>query len=457
MVEWSSRYKLNRSNSGIKLFGEMAMELFISITFAQIFKMKVFKFGGASVKDAAGVRRVASVLEFYSADDILVVISAMGKTTNALEGVVEHYLNAKEEAFVHALEQLRAYHFGIVKDLELDAEEAIIIELEELFAQLKHKLNTPISGGFNKVYDQIVSFGELLSTKIVSAYLNSNGYQNIWLDARRLIKTDQSFRFARIDWPYTQRMLQESVQPGARYLIQGFIASDDMGNTTTLGREGSDYSASVIAYCLKAEEVVIWKDVPGVLNGDPKVFNDTVLLNKINYREAIELAFYGASVIHPKTIQPLQEKGIPLKVKSFENPAQEGTTISEGAILQPMASCFIKKDRQLLLKVSTRDLAFIAEDHLSKIYKLFHQFGARVNLSQHSAVSSSFCINFDPINANPLMEELAKSFDVIHTEGISLYTVRHHNASAREQIKSRGEVLLEQITAKTYQAALAES
>jgi aspartate kinase len=306
------------------------------------------------------------------------------------------------------------------------------------------------------VYDQIVSFGELLSTKIVSAYLNQNSYQNIWLDARRLIKTDQSYRFARVDWTYTKRMLQDSVREGARYLTQGFIGSDDMGNTTTLGREGSDYSASVIAYCLEASEVVIWKDVPGVLNGDPKVFEDTVLLNRINYREAIELAFYGASVIHPKTIQPLQEKGIPLKVKSFENPTADGTTISEGVSLDPMASCFIKKENQLLIKLSTRDLAFIAEDHLSKIYQLFHQFGARVNLSQHSAVSSSFCINYDPINAFPLCEELAKSFDLEQREDISLYTIRHHNESAREQIKKRGKVLLEQITVGTYQVALSE-
>jgi aspartate kinase len=227
-----------------------------------------------------------------------------------------------------------------------------------------------------------------------------------------------------------------------------------MGNTTTLGREGSDYSASIIAYCLDAMEVVIWKDVPGVLNGDPKVFENTILLNQINYREAIELAFYGASVIHPKTIQPLQEKGIPLKVKSFENPEAAGTAISEGVILEPMAACFIKKDHQLLIKVSTRDLAFIAEDHLSKIYQLFHQFGARVNLSQHSAVSSSFCINYDTINAEPLCRDLAKSFDLIQSEGISLYTIRHHNKSARQEIKNRGKVLLEQITEGTYQVAI---
>ncbi len=418
--------------------------------------MKVFKFGGASVKDAAGVKRVASVLEFFTEDDILVVISAMGKSTNALEKIVALHLAGDKPACEKALVALEKYHLDIMADLDFARDHSVYEEVAQLFAQLRMKLSAILNGGFNKVYDQIVSFGELLSTKIVSAYLNQNSYQNIWLDARRLIKTDQSYRFARIDWTYTKRMLQDSVREGARYLTQGFIGSDDMGNTTTLGREGSDYSASVIAYCLAASEVVIWKDVPGVLNGDPKVFEDTVLLNKINYREAIELAFYGASVIHPKTIQPLQEKGIPLKVKSFENPTAEGTTISEGVSLDPMASCFIKKENQLLIKLSTRDLAFIAEDHLSKIYQLFHQFGARVNLSQHSAVSSSFCINFDPINAFPLCEELAKSFDLEQREDISLYTIRHHNASAREQIKKRGKVLLEQITVGTYQVALFE-
>jgi aspartate kinase len=419
--------------------------------------MKVFKFGGASVKDSAGVRRLAAVLAHFSQDDILVVISAMGKSTNALEKIVGFYLAEDQQSCKEAVEQLEKYHLDIITDLNFPHDALIFDEIDQLFSQLKLKLGVKINGGFNKVYDQIVSFGELLSTKIVSAYLNHSSYTNLWLDARQLIKTDQNYRFAKVDWAYTERMLRESVQLSTRYLTQGFIASDDMGNTTTLGREGSDYSASIIAYCLDALEVVIWKDVPGVLNGDPKVFANTILLNKINYREAIELAFYGASVIHPKTIQPLQEKGIPLKVKSFENPEGDGTAISEGVILEPMAACFIKKDHQLLLKVSTRDLAFIAEDHLSKIYKLFHQFGARVNLSQHSAVSSSFCINYDPINAEPLCKELVKSFDLIKNEGISLFTIRHHNASAREQIKKRGKVLLEQITEGTYQVAIQES
>lgn len=418
--------------------------------------MKVFKFGGASVKDAAGVRRVAAVLDFFTEDDILVVISAMGKSTNALESIVSFYLAGDKKACDQALSDLENFHFTIIRELDFSEVNTIHAEVSLLFKQLHLKLGGEINGGFNKVYDQIVSFGELLSTKIVSAYLNQKSYQNLWLDARSLIKTDQNYRFARVDWAYTTRMLTESVRKGARYLTQGFIGSDDMGNTTTLGREGSDYSASIIAYCLDASEVVIWKDVPGVLNGDPKVFEDTVLLNQISYREAIELAFYGASVIHPKTIQPLQEKGIPLKVKSFANPAAAGTTISEGANLEPKAACFIKKENQLLLKVSTRDLAFIAEDHLSKIYKCFHQFGARVNLSQHSAVSSSFCINHDRINAIPLCEELAKSFDLEQKEGISLYTVRHHDLSTREQIKKRGKVLLEQITVGTYQVALIE-
>ncbi len=419
--------------------------------------MKIFKFGGASVKDVAGVQRVASVLNHFPEENILIVVSAMGKTTNALEDLVACFLKQEDEACRSQIEKLKAFHINIAKGLfGEEGDQKVFQEIDQLFTQLETILAAPPAGTFNRVYDQIVSFGELLSTKIVSAYLNSNNYQNTWLDARRLIRTDQNYRAARVDWNFTRRMVKDAIQEGRRYISQGFIGSDDDLNPTTLGREGSDYTASVLAYVLQAEEVVIWKDVPGVLNGDPKVFENTHLLHLISYREAIELAYYGASVIHPKTIQPLQERNIPLRVRSFAAPDEQGTTITEGAALDPHLSCFIRKERQQLIGLSTRDLAFIAEDHLSMIYKLFHQFGLRVNLSQHSATSSYFCVNDDPIATPQLVEQLKQSFDVSMVSDLSLYTVRHYDDAALSYIQSLGRKILEQVSAETYQIVLRE-
>lgn len=419
--------------------------------------MKVFKFGGASVKDPEGVKRVASVLNHFPEENILIVVSAMGKTTNALEELVSLFLKGKKEESEKHLAGLKDFHLEIARALfENDQEHQVFTDIEQLFTQLESILSAPPVGSFNRVYDQLVSFGELLSTKIVSAYLNANHYENRWLDARRMIRTDQNYRAARVDWNFTRRMVRETVVEGTRYVVQGFIGSDDDLNPTTLGREGSDYTASVLAYVLQAKEVVIWKDVPGVLNGDPKVFENTELLHHISYREAIELAYYGASVIHPKTIQPLQERNIPLRVRSFADPDAVGTTITEGAALEPHLACFIRKEKQQLIGLSTRDLAFIAEDHLSKIYKLFHQFGLRVNLSQHSATSSYFCVNDDPIATPALIEQLKQSFDVSMVSELSLYTVRHYNDASLNYIQSLGRKILEQISADTYQIVLRE-
>lgn len=416
--------------------------------------MLVFKFGGASVKDAAGVKNVARVLSLYPEDDIVVVVSAMAKTTNALEEIVqEFYKHGKVDP--RKLGMIREFHTGIINELFNGGEEALNEEVATLFGHLEGILDHTPGGGYNKVYDQIVSFGELLSTRIVSAYLNKMGMANSWLDARRLIRTDQNHRFARIDWNFTSRLLKENIRPGNRYVIQGFIGSGDDLQPTTLGREGSDYTASVIGFIMESDEVVIWKDVQGVLNGDPKTFDNTRLLQNISYREAIELAYYGASVIHPKTIQPLQRKNIPLKVKSFLNPEEAGTLIGGDIPLVPMIPCFIKKDKQALLTVSTRDLAFIVEDHLSMIYKVFHQFGVRVNMTQNTAVSSSFCINFDPVTTPKLVEELSQEFDINFIEEVNLYTVRHYDREARKRVRSSGRVLLEQISPGTYQVVTA--
>ncbi len=416
--------------------------------------MRIFKFGGASVKDAEGVRRVSSIINHFSEEDILIVVSAMGKTTNALEYIVKSHLQQDSKKTETLFQDLKDQHWAIIKVLFPDPNSPIYAEIEDLFQQLGAILAAGPKAGFNQVYDQIVSFGELLSTKIISAYLKSQGFDNQWLDARRLIRTDQNYRAARVDWNYTSHLVKQSVVPGRSYITQGFIASDDNSKPTTLGREGSDYTASVLAYILQAKELTIWKDVPGVLNGDPKVFEKTQLLRQISFREAIELAFYGASVIHPKTIQPLQERSIPLKVRSFNDIELEGTKISEGVPLEPFMPCFIRKDQQQLITLSTRDLAFIAEDHLSKIYELFHRYGLRVNLSQHSAISSSFCVNDDPIASPPLMEELKQIFDVQVIGNLELYTIRHYDEEALSDIRSRGRKLLEQVSADTYQIVI---
>jgi len=322
--------------------------------------MRIFKFGGASVKDAESVRNVVKVLKEVGHKDTLLVISAMGKTTNAMEQIVNSYFNDK-----HKLEE--------AINVVIDDHKAIINNLFEIKNhEIHHKVNALIQEfrGFlmwNKspkyafVYDQVVGYGELLSTTIVSAYLNEVGVSNQWLDVRELIKTDNSYRDAHVNWDRTQKEVLSRVNTGKLNITQGFLGSDENNFTTTLGREGSDYSAAILAYCLKADSVTIWKDVPGVLNADPRHFDETELLHQISYREAIELAFYGASVIHPKTLQPLQGREIPLHVKSFVNPKEQGTTVGKGVKILPKVPCFIVKKDQVLLKLSSLDFSFIVD------------------------------------------------------------------------------------------------
>ncbi|MFN3952682.1 MAG: aspartate kinase [Thermaurantimonas sp.] len=388
--------------------------------------MKVFKFGGASVKDANGVKNIAEIIKLYQNEGLVIVVSAMGKTTNALEEVVQHYFNGREQ-WKSKLDEIRNDHLQILNNLFPNNQHIVYEEVEHTFYQLRLICQTQAESDYNLVYDRIVSYGEIISTRIVSAYLSDVGIDNVWLDARKLIKTDQNYRFARVNWNFTEILLRQAIRnPSGRYVLQGFIGSDDNYHATTLGREGSDYTAAIAAYCLSADSVTIWKDVPGVLNGDPKVFDNTVLLQKISFSEAIELAYYGASVIHPKTIQPLKQKGIPLMVRSFLDPSMPGTTIQNGSPLLPMVPCFIQKPNQALLSISTTDLAFIVEEHLSQIYATFHRYGIRVNLAQNSATSSTFSINHDPVNVPLLLEALKKNFLITYQEGAVLYTVRHY-------------------------------
>ena len=373
--------------------------------------MEVFKFGGASVKDAEGIKNVFDLLNKVGAEEVLLVISAMGKTTNALEVVIKNYFE-KSSAFHASLQEVRKYHNQILLDLFEDEDHEVFFTVNSHLADLEYFLRSNKSPNYNFVYDQVISYGEIVSTTIVSYYLNEKGLKNNWIDVRNFIKTDTNYRDANVDWEQTQKLISKGIKKKTVNITQGFIGSDANNFTTTLGREGSDYTAAIFAYCLSAESVTIWKDVPGVMNADPRYFENAVLLNQISYKEAIELAFYGASVIHPKTLQPLQRKEIPLYVKSFINPLLPGTSVSKGEDLEPKTSCFIVKKNQLLLSLSSIDFSFIMEENISEIFSLFHQYKMKVSLIQNSAISFSVCMEDKFENFNELKAILAKKFKI---------------------------------------------
>ena len=412
--------------------------------------MKIFKFGGASVKDASGVKNVASVLEKTGHENTLIIISAMGKTTNALEDVIKNYVEKSNELNA-SVQEVRKYHQQILLDLFKDEDHEVFFEVNAHFDDLEYFLRSNKSPNYNFVYDQIVSYGEIVSTTIVSHYFNYKGLKNTWLDVRNFIKTDITYRDANVHWDQTELLITKKIENNTLYVTQGFLGSDPNNFTTTLGREGSDYTAAIFAYCLGAESVTIWKDVPGVLNGDPRYFEDTILLNQISYREAIELAFYGASVIHPKTLQPLQRKEIPLFVKSFINPLLPGTSVSKGLDLEPHLPCYIIKKNQLLLSLSSLDFSFIMEEHISEIFSLFHQYKLKVNLIQNSAISFSVCIEDKFNNFNKVIEVLEKKFKISYNENVSLYTIRHFNEDASKVVETNKTVLLKQVSRETMQ------
>lgn len=417
--------------------------------------MKIFKFGGASVKDADGVRNVIRVLKIMGHQNTLVIVSAMGKTTNALETVVHDYFN-KSNTLQPRILEVKSMHFDIIHSLfGKNKSLEVVTAFNELFESLQSFLKSNKSPDYSYVYDQVVSYGELFSTTILHYFLKDQGYSNHWLDARNCIKTDTYYRDANLVWETTQQSIVNTVDTTKLTVTQGFIGSDANNFTTTLGREGSDYSAAIFAYCLNAESVTIWKDVPGVLNGDPRVFDNTILLNQISYREAIELAFYGASVIHPKTLQPLQRKEIPLFVKSFENPEQTGTAVSKGKTLEPYVPCFILKQNQVLLRLSSLDFSFIVEDNISEIFALLHHYQMRVELIQNSAISFSVCVNNKYNRLEELLKVLRTKFKITVFEHVDLFTIRHFNEKALASLASKSDkILLEQRAQETLQVIL---
>lgn len=411
--------------------------------------MRIFKFGGASVKDADGVRNLLRVLRETGHQDTMLVVSAMGKTTNALERVVAAYFEDWQN-WELALQDVLDYHLDIAAELFTNTRD-IRGKVDEYAEGLRAFLQENTSSSYNYVYDQVVSTGELMATRIVSAYLNQEGVQNSWLDIREVIHTDSNYRDVRVDWDKTVANIESRIDPGTLYITQGFIGRDGEGHTTTLGREGSDYTAAILAYGLGADAVTIWKDVPGVLNADPRYFEETQLLHHISYREAIELAFYGASVIHPKTLQPLQRKEIPLHVKSFLNPGNKGTVVGKGSSLQPKLPCFILKKNQVLLKISTLDFSFIVERNISAIFQILHDHRMKVELMQNSAISFSVCIDTAFGNLELLLDELQKEYKIERYEGVDLYTIRHFDANAIASIVNGKNVVLEQRGRETVQ------
>ena len=417
--------------------------------------MRVFKFGGASVKDADGVRNVYDVLQKVGYHDVLIVVSAMGKTTNALEVVIKDYFD-KSKTLQASVQEVKKYHNQIILDLFDDEKHSVFQSVDKIFVELDYFLSHNKSPNYSFVYDQIVSFGELLSSTILSHYFASQNITNNWVDVRNFIKTDSNYRDAGVNWEITQKNISKGIKKNILNITQGFIGADENNFTTTLGREGSDYSAAIFAYCLNAESVTIWKDVPGVMNADPRYFENATLLNQISYREAIELAFYGATVIHPKTLQPLQRKEIPLLVKSFINPVLPGTSVSKGADLEPHLPCFIVKREQLLLSLSSIDFSFIMEENISEIFKLLHDFKMKVSLIQNSAISFSVCIEDKYGNFEALKTILSKKFKMSYNENVSLYTIRHFDEKSKDAIEKNKTVLLKQISRETLQLVTKE-
>ena len=416
--------------------------------------MKIFKFGGASVKDAESIKNVATVLNYTGYDNTIIVVSAIGKTTNLLEKLVKDYVS-KSVNLKNTFHELIDSHLKILNELNFNNNSKLIIDVKKIIQKIKFFLDNNKSPNYDFIYDQVVSFGEIISTTIVSQYLNSTGILNKLIDAREIIKTDSYYRDSNVDWETSQTKIKKTFNSNGVYVTQGFIGSDYNNFTTTLGREGSDYTAAIIAYSIDAKEVIIWKDVPGVLNADPKEFKKTKLLNKISYREAIELAYYGASVIHPKTLQPLQKKEIPLIVKSFMDPKGKGTVVSKGSDIDPLIPCYIVKKNQVLLRLSSLDFSFIVENNISEIFRLLDKFKMKVDLIQNSAISFSVCINDKYNSLDQLISELKPKFKVQLFEEVSLYTIRHFNSDKSGLLsKKNANLLLEQRLENTLQLVI---
>jgi aspartate kinase len=420
--------------------------------------MKIFKFGGASVSSSESIKNISKIINEYAHQQLVMVVSAMGKTTNSLELLAENFYKGIDNSTQIA--EIEHYHLSIIQELfsgSIEESNRTIGFIAELNEYLKGKP----SDNYDYEYDQIVSYGELLSTSIVSDYLNFIGLNNQWVDARNLIQTDSNFREGIVDWQITEQKIQHQVieafsnKNNNIVISQGFIASNGQGDVTTLGREGSDYSAAIFGYSLNAEEVIIWKDVSGLLNADPKYFSDAVKLDSISYKETIELAYYGATIIHPKTIKPLQNKSIPLIVKSFFNHKAPGSVIGNESTSNHIP-CYIFKRNQALISIYPIDFSFIAEENLSLIFGLFAHFGVKINLMQNSAISFSVCVDYNPEKLKGLIAELNTEFKVKYNLDLELITVRNYNQETIDKVVKGRKILTEQKSRTTIQLVVEE-
>jgi len=412
--------------------------------------LRVFKFGGASVKDVDSIKNLSSILknQYVKNEDLVVVISAMGKMTNAFESLLFAYLEQSNEQEL-LFEEIKQFHLEIMNQL-FSKDHKIYEEVSNHLVEIEWLLEEEVTREKEYYYGQMVSMGEILSTSIVASFLNEEGHSTEWLDARGLIRTDNQYRSAKVDWSVTEELINSQIKRDKNviYITQGFIGGTSENFTTTLGREGSDYSAAIFASILDAKEVVIWKDVGGMYSADPNVFPNAIKINHISFHEAIELAYYGASVIHPKTIKPLQNKGIPLYVKSFLQPEMKGTIIDNDFTSDKLIPSFILKPSQTLVSIAAKDFSFIVESQLKEIFNAFDDYGLTINLMQNSAISFSVCLDALP-ELNQLLNELRLKFKVSFNEGLSLLTIRHYNDEVIEELLNGKKVLLEQKTRTT--------
>ncbi len=405
--------------------------------------MKVFKFGGASVKNADAVRNTLNIISLND-DYLVIIISAMGKMTNALEILVSNYFKMKN--YDNDLELVCNFHFDICKSLFTE-KSVIFSKLNLIFDELKQILLQKPSNDFDKEYDKIICFGEIISTVIVSQFLNENNVTNTWLDARKIIKTDNNYRAASVNFEKTQKFLINEInfEITKIFITQGFIGSDNNNYTTTLGREGSDYTAAVVANLMNAESLTLWKDVAGIYNADPKLIENVTKIKKLSFREATELAYFGAKIIHPKTAKPLMQKNINLNIKSFLNYNETGSVVGDfKQKIEPNTPVYIVSPNQILLTIMTNDFDFVDEGLYEKTYNIFNQFKTKINLMQNSALTLTICFDYNHNNFNELILTLKNNFSIRYNENLTLITIRHYTEeSIKSTIKSK-KIYLEQ-------------
>jgi aspartate kinase len=415
--------------------------------------MKVFKFGGASVKDVNAVKNVAYILSLFKKEKLVVVVSAMGKTTNKLEEVVDALKENNKRTFNGLITELKEFHYNILGELFSEKHFSVFNAVDDIFEKLEKKIDQDFSDNYSFEYDQIVSLGEVLSSIIVSAFLNENGFNVKWTDARKLIRTDNTYQEGNVDWKKTEELVSLAISTDLKtfdiLLTQGFIGHTPEGFTTTLGREGSDYTAGIFAYCANAENVTIWKDVPGMLNADPKYFDETIKLDEISFKEAIELAYYGATVIHPKTIKPLQNKEIPLLVKSFIEPQKDGTIIQSSTKNDALIPSYIFKVNQILISLTPKDFSFIVEENLSEIFRLLAVANAKINVMQNSAVSFHLLLDEKKTDLPKLLKIFGEKYNLKYDQGLEVVTIRHYNDDTIEKVTENKDILLQQKTRQT--------